>query len=774
MSASVKPKSPELPLVHPIEAMLRQVTTDRDNLASGTAIGSFVLRRVLERDDFSVLYLANASASSGMELGIEEFAPVALALRDDGELRARSDVQSELLAAGLQAFLEESGQLARLNHPALVRIGPVWQTRGTAFRLRLDLPGRSLVQLRAALAAPPDEAWLRRLIDPLLGALEHVHDGGLIHGNLRPGRIVVQPNGAPLLPDFGAPRRAVAALAPWLASAPEPEFQPPEMLDPARRLEPWPQSDLYALAAVLQFCITGQAPLAAARRLQGEQAPRLAQQLVELRRHSGSALYGESFITAIDRAFSLDPAERPASVKEFREDLRPRLTQAFVAPRPIEPVSVGEPMQAQQEAHASLGIDAPGPTVVTPDPVEPPAWTPAPQQPPAPGEGPHPLAPSAHWPEEPWPTQDAGEQAAATAGQPDSLGQPLPETPEPASVPMRAERDLEPQWAPVPLYAVDPGPTASHAPAEGGYDDDAREPHLSSLAPLRSAPWGPPLERRALRWPWVVGGMLVGAAFAVALALGMRNVADDARLAWLARAVTPAERDAAAGPAAEPVPVTPSAAPAVAPPTPTPAAPPPTTAAFPATTPAIGAAADATLVAPRAAAPGAGERMNAAQGAIAATGRIVGAPLAPTPAAQPGSPARAAASPAEAAAPTSPIGVPEAPAAPPAVATAPPPAAAAAPLPRAEAVAPSRSVAAPQDQQAQPRQTPPARARSRVDEAAVAARAREPASPLTPAAACAPRSNFALYQCMKTQCELDRFYAHAQCVRLRRTDEVSR
>jgi hypothetical protein len=44
----------------------------------------------------------------------------------------------------------------------------------------------------------------------------------------------------------------------------------------------------------------------------------------------------------------------------------------------------------------------------------------------------------------------------------------------------------------------------------------------------------------------------------------------------------------------------------------------------------------------------------------------------------------------------------------------------------------------------------------------------------TPAAACAPRTNFALYRCMKVQCELDRFYAHPQCVRLRRDDELPR
>lgn len=41
----------------------------------------------------------------------------------------------------------------------------------------------------------------------------------------------------------------------------------------------------------------------------------------------------------------------------------------------------------------------------------------------------------------------------------------------------------------------------------------------------------------------------------------------------------------------------------------------------------------------------------------------------------------------------------------------------------------------------------------------------------TPAAACAPRTQFALYRCMKTQCEQRWFAGHPQCVQLRLTDE---
>ena len=49
--------------------------------------------------------------------------------------------------------------------------------------------------------------------------------------------------------------------------------------------------------------------------------------------------------------------------------------------------------------------------------------------------------------------------------------------------------------------------------------------------------------------------------------------------------------------------------------------------------------------------------------------------------------------------------------------------------------------------------------------------AKEPSSPIE---ACEPRTNFALYKCMKTQCDRTRWRGHLQCQRLRDTDEVIR
>jgi non-specific serine/threonine protein kinase len=41
-----------------------------------------------------------------------------------------------------------------------------------------------------------------------------------------------------------------------------------------------------------------------------------------------------------------------------------------------------------------------------------------------------------------------------------------------------------------------------------------------------------------------------------------------------------------------------------------------------------------------------------------------------------------------------------------------------------------------------------------------------------PRAACAGKSEFALYRCMQQQCEASRWYGHPQCIRLRATDRA--
>jgi non-specific serine/threonine protein kinase len=286
----------------------RPTVVEPQRLPSGTAVGSFVLQKLQARDEFGLRYLATASASGG-EVTIEEFAPAGISLRDTtGLLRPRSPAHAALWEEGLQAFLQESELLAKPLHPALMRIGAVWQMRGTAYRLWPRVEGRTLAEVCAAMNEAPSEDWLRRLIGPLLDALESLHEAGWVHGNVRPGQILVQPDGTPMLLDTAAVRTAIGMRLPQPPAWPEPGFRPPELAEPPSEHAPGPWSDLYSLAAVVQFCMN-------APRLAGSATPQATSA-------STVGRYAHGFVSVLERSLAADPRERPQSVATFRRQLQ--------------------------------------------------------------------------------------------------------------------------------------------------------------------------------------------------------------------------------------------------------------------------------------------------------------------------------------------------------------------------------------------------------------------------------------------------------------------
>lgn len=669
---------PSVDQPHPIEAMLEQVTGGRDTLPPGTTVGSFVIKQLLWRDEVRACYLATASASSS-DVCVEEFLPSGVAARgEDGNVGPRSPAQAEFFAAGVKAFMEESEQLSRLGHASLMRVSPAWKARGTVFRLRPRVDRTTVADWRRSLSEPPSEEALLALLTPLLEALQVVHEAGVVHGNVRPESVALRSDGMPTLLDRAAPLAAMRALSPSLTLGISTEYLAPELLDPHSGLEPGPWSDLYSWASLAQFCITGEAPIDASLRGQGMVAPRLADQLAELRRRHPKLRYRDSLVNALDRAMSLDPGLRQQSVTELRRELE---ASAWIAS--VTAIPEREPTWARDE---SRGVAA---------------------------------------------------AMSVSAGMP------------PRRVPT-----LEPNTLSSALDMVVP---ASERPA-----------------PRR------PAARSGSRWPWAVGGVLAGAALAVAVVFGLQYYKDDARMAAMASGGFGGSSSGAAGGAA-----TPSVESALQRANEILANLPP----LPAATQGSGARGDSSVPSAGDAGQGQAGGSSATLGGTAAAdadgtagaagGALTGRELPPA-----GGGVRdtlpadtaAATGARQAPAPTVPAETAPAPIAPTAPTTpAAQPVPQAAPATRQVAPAPAAGTrqAAPSDEVIE--EAPPARAPARAAPPAREQRAAapaEPPAPSSPLAACSPRTNFALYRCMETECERARFVTHPQCIRFRLTDEV--
>lgn len=246
-------------------------------------------------------------------------------------------VDDEMQGPGLVA--RELAALERLDGPVAPRL--VWH--------ELSPTGGTLV-LDEVDGDPADLAALttsdrRHLVVQVLDAYVALHDRGVLHGDVHPGNVLVGPDGAVTLIDFG------------LASAggdPPPRPAGGEYLDPTAAAAllhgtPTPALDAaaeqYAVAAVAFRLLTGAPPLDLACE-RDEALCRLA----EHRPRSFVAVGATPWPAAervLRRALSTDPRRRYRSVRALRD--------AFAAVEPVPPT----PRLDLGDAVASLDVDGP-------------------------------------------------------------------------------------------------------------------------------------------------------------------------------------------------------------------------------------------------------------------------------------------------------------------------------------------------------------------------------------------------------------------------------
>ena len=182
----------------------------------------------------------------------------------------RRDVALKCLAAtgppepgdAEEAARREVRILSVLDHEHLVKVRAVVRVRhgtdgGTGLGLVLDYaPGGSLAELLAARGSlAPGEAVT--VLTPIAQALAYLHGNGFTHGDVAPGNVLFTARGKPLLADLGVARMLADPREP---SRPGTDgFRDPAPVD-AVRAGLQPEGDVYSLAAVGWFCLTGRAP----------------------------------------------------------------------------------------------------------------------------------------------------------------------------------------------------------------------------------------------------------------------------------------------------------------------------------------------------------------------------------------------------------------------------------------------------------------------------------------------------------------------------------
>ena len=289
-----------------------------DALPIGTRLAEFEIRQVLGSGGFGVVYRAWDEALQ-RDVALKEYMPVSLAGRGAGErvtLRART--HGEDFALGLQSFVNEARLLARFDQPALVKVFRFWEGNGTAYLAMPLYKGRTLRQLRKETAPGAfDDAWMRALIEPLLGALEVMHEAAVYHRDIAPDNILWCDDDRPVLLDFGAARLVLADRTQTVTAILKPQFAPIEQYAETQAMRQGPWTDLFALASTCYFMLTGRAPLPATARVIDDELEPLAQ--------IAPPGCSPRLLQVLDWAMAVRPQDRPQSVAQFREALAGRI-----------------------------------------------------------------------------------------------------------------------------------------------------------------------------------------------------------------------------------------------------------------------------------------------------------------------------------------------------------------------------------------------------------------------------------------------------------------
>ncbi len=279
-------------------------TVSRAELAVGTVIGGrYELLRRVAGGSMGVVYKA-----LDRQRTLETHEPVWVAVK---VLKPRLDQHGP----ALRALQREAETGLLLDHPNVVRFHGLGRD-GNRFYIVMDwLPGCSLadwLDRRPGEPMPTGDAL--HIVRGIGAALAHAHDRGVVHADVKPGNVMLLPDGSVQLCDFGIARldRVLATgtgtFDPGVLKAATPAYSSAEVL---KGETPTVRDDIYSLACLGYRMLSG-------RRVFGSRDATEAEAAGESpRRIEGLA---EARWLALEAALAFSRYERPADVRTF---LRP-------------------------------------------------------------------------------------------------------------------------------------------------------------------------------------------------------------------------------------------------------------------------------------------------------------------------------------------------------------------------------------------------------------------------------------------------------------------
>ena len=236
----------------------------------------------------------------------------------------------------LVRFRREAEAVASLDHPNILPIYEVSESEdGRPFFSMKFAPGGSLRDAGPSFRAKPREC--ARLMAKVARATQCAHGQGILHRDLKPGNILLDGWGEPLVSDFGLAKwlDANTDLTRTLTTFGTPGYIAPEQAQGAAG-DLTPAADIYSLGAILFELLTGRPPFL------GSNAISVIRQAAETpapKLRSLARLLDRDLETICARCLEREPAARYRSAAALADDLEHWLGGRPIIARPISPPS---------------------------------------------------------------------------------------------------------------------------------------------------------------------------------------------------------------------------------------------------------------------------------------------------------------------------------------------------------------------------------------------------------------------------------------------------
>ncbi len=225
--------------------------------------GRYKILSILGQGGFGITYLA---MQSGLErkVAIKEFFMKELCERDETETLQTLGTSGNVTMVNRfrEKFLKEARNIARLNHPNIVRIIDVFEENGTAYYVMEYIENGSLAE-KVKREGYLSEPVATRYILQVANALEYIHQQKMNHLDIKPANIMLNEKDEVVLIDFGLSKQYDAITGNQTSTTPvgvSEGYAPMELYKQGGVGEFSPETDIYALGATFFKLLTGTTP----------------------------------------------------------------------------------------------------------------------------------------------------------------------------------------------------------------------------------------------------------------------------------------------------------------------------------------------------------------------------------------------------------------------------------------------------------------------------------------------------------------------------------